>query len=67
MLFGSYGTYYLIFSAGPGEASGQVRKLAIGADTQQQAVAQLGAMDDVALGHALADATDFDATSPLGF
>lgn len=67
VLFGSYGTYYLIFSAGPGDAAGQVRKLAIGADTQKEAVSQLTAMDDEALADALADATDFDATSPLGF
>ena len=67
VLFGSYGTYYLIFSAGPGDAAGQVLKLAIGADTQQEAVSQLAAMADAALVDALADATDFDSTSPLGF
>lgn len=63
-LFASYGTYYLIFSAAAG---GEVRKLAIGADSQREAAALLSAMDDAALAAALADATGFDDTSPLGF
>lgn len=67
VLFGSYGTYYLMFSPGAGSATATVRKLAIGADSQREASAQLEAMDDDALAEALADATDFDETSPLGF
>ncbi len=64
VLFGSYGTYYLVFSAAGG---GEVRKLAIGADSQREAVDALGAMDHPALASALADSTGFDDTSPLGF
>ena len=64
ILFASYGTYYLVFSAGAG---GEVRKLAIGADSQREAAAALSAMDDSALASALADATGFDDISPLGF
>ena len=50
ILFASYGTYYLVFSAGAG---GEVRKLAIGADSQREAAAALSAMDDSALASAL--------------
>ncbi|MEX0448384.1 hypothetical protein V6X63_01295 [Spiribacter sp. 221] len=64
VLFASYGTYYLVFSAAGG---GEVRKLAIGADSQREAADALGAMDDSALSAALADSTGFDDTSPLGF
>ncbi|WP_159299863.1 hypothetical protein [Spiribacter sp. SSL99] len=67
VLFGSYGTYYLMFSPGPGEHSGQPRKLAIAADSQREAAAALDAMDEAALVAALADSTDFNETSPLGF
>ena len=64
ILFASYGTYYLVFSA---EAAGEVRKLAMGADSQRDAAAALAAMDEQALGAALADASGFDERSPLGF
>jgi|GEM_PF-923485 len=67
VLFGSYGTYYLMFSPGPGEGSSRPRKLAIAADSQREAAAALEAMDDEALMAALDDSSDFDETSPLGF
>ncbi|MEX0430658.1 hypothetical protein [Spiribacter insolitus] len=64
ILFASYGTYYLVFNAAGG---GEVRKLAIAADSQREAAAALAAMDEPALISALGDSTGFDDTSALGF
>ncbi len=63
VLFASFGAYYLVFSADP---AGEVRKLAIAADSQNAARQHLNAMSDADLCAALDESIDFHETSALG-
>lgn len=63
VMFGSYGTHVLIFAL---QGGSEVRKTALGADSQIEAAQTLDALSDESLAEELAASVPLDEESPFG-
>lgn len=63
VMFGSYGTHVLIFAL---QGGSEVRRTALGADSQIEAAQTLDALSEEALAQEFAASVPLDADSPFG-